>query len=781
MPTITQNPSWTNLSFTPFNKYLPLIKRWIKVAKSTRSSTEMSIRSLFLKIFFITIAERLLKPDYSSLLNREFLRKYTIKSSEFPKHISTFQDIFTMRVKNIPENMLLNFYLVIIHRTFKFAARKLNITVKSELKTPKNVLFSKSYEIKMLVQMIHSDFSKLTYPFVQYGGVAAIFTEFLSNYFNDVRHIPNKKHSEKKRTGSIFTPLWIVKLILRRLESKDFGDSADIADISVGYGSFLESFLTDPISKSQSNNLFGFDSDPLKIDILKFNHAIARQARFPCIELSNLKYQDSLLHAPTQQFEIIVGNPPWGAKLNKAQISQIPDLTQFTVKQYDSFGLFLIRSILSLKENGIVYLVLPETILLNPNYEQIRKYLLRQTQLLEIFHLGENIFENVNMPAIILGLQKSPPQTGHKIKIYHDINEKTIIDTIVPSIKRDQQEFAQNEKFVFDVFTKNEDRVIIEKMDNIPSCRLQELVDNSRGVEIGKKGEVIQCYHCKVWMPKPVWTLDNQTGTKFANCSVCKHKIYLRRLKNRDRIILDQKPGNEIKNPYSKFYIGENIHKYKLIGSKFIILERRGIKYKAAKIYTQNKILIRKTSRELLATIDYDNSYTIQVVYQLSLKEHFKSYPYLLEFILGVISSQIMQFYYAKKYQYANRKSFPHHIQKNILSLPIPKIEFSLENGTYSKFYKQIIFSTMMLMFLAYYEEFHTIHLSLNVKLTAFIKKNPNILEIIDLPKETKEFFFQSLDTVKNFPSKVDNLKETIDYFQKILDNTVERLYLALD
>ncbi len=87
----------------------------------------------------------------------------------------------------------------------------------------------------------------------------------------------------------------------------------------------------------------------------------------------------------------------------------------------------------------------------------------------------------------------------------------------------------------------------------------------------------------------------------------------------------------------------------------------------------------------------------------------------------------------------------------------------------------------IMLMFLSHYEEFQTTHMSINTKLTSFLKGNPEILENIELPKEYKEMFFQNLDLVKDYPSKLENIKEIIESFQKILDKSVERLFLALE
>ena len=87
----------------------------------------------------------------------------------------------------------------------------------------------------------------------------------------------------------------------------------------------------------------------------------------------------------------------------------------------------------------------------------------------------------------------------------------------------------------------------------------------------------------------------------------------------------------------------------------------------------------------------------------------------------------------------------------------------------------------MMLMFLTQFNESQSIHKPLALRLAKFIKDNLNILKIIELPNEEKETLFRNIDQIKNFASKLENVEESITLFQKILDNAVERLFLALE
>ncbi|MBN2157360.1 MAG: N-6 DNA methylase [Candidatus Lokiarchaeota archaeon] len=790
MPNPSFTPSWTTLSYSLFDKYVPLIKRWAKNSKSTQSTTQSDITDIFVKIFYITTTELLMQHDYSAFFHQDFLKKYNLDDSHLNHPITTFPQLFDISSSQANDHELISFYGMLIHRLFKSLAKNFTISLNSSLNSPKNPSFMKSYELKMLVQMCYSDFYHYQKSFFEFGGIPALFSEFIALLFDKLSTFKTRRiiASQKKQTGSIFTPIWIIELILKRLQSKidQLQSPLKLADLSVGYGGFFEAFIG--LSKSENSNLilYGYDTDPFKIDIIRLNFLIRKQEKHWNHIQYDLNLCDALLQVPSERYDILVGNPPWGARVNKAKILKIEELTEFTVKQFDSFGLFLIRNILALRESGYLYLVLPETILLNPNYENLRKFILDHTTILEIIHLGEGVFKGVNMPAIILGLKNRKAESPHQLKIYQNITENSELNIItaqnnkIPNniphyLLRFQSDFLSNPDYSFDIFTTTQDRQIIEKIEKMDCYRLRDMVDNSRGVEIGKKGEVIQCYHCKVWMPTPQWSLDPYSGQRFTVCQICKHKINLNELIHRDRIILSSKPENSV--PCSKIILGEDIQRYVITGNNYIILNRRGIKYKSAKLYNKKKILVRKTSKELLGVIDYDNSYTIQVVYQFSLKEEFDSSPYLLEFILGALSSRIIQFYYAKKYQYLKRKNFPHHIQKNILNIPIPKI---VTSSTSSIHYLEVVMCTIFLMWISYYLEHHDFNKSIQSVLYNFLDENLQMLQNGPLLTQFTKNFNNSPLQLMNNPSKLLDPKGMSTFFQEMLDDTVERVFLAL-
>ena len=87
MPGLTHTPSWITLTYSSFDKYQHVIKRWITQSKSKIRHIEASIRNLFIKIFYIAASEGVLKPAYTTFLKPEFLKKYKLHRSQFPHEI----------------------------------------------------------------------------------------------------------------------------------------------------------------------------------------------------------------------------------------------------------------------------------------------------------------------------------------------------------------------------------------------------------------------------------------------------------------------------------------------------------------------------------------------------------------------------------------------------------------------------------------------------------------------------------------------------------------------
>jgi len=641
-------------------------------------------------------------------------------------------------------------------------------------------------------------------------------SSFLPNSY-EILHLPSKtstsyrKNKVKNQKGTFFTPLWLVREIISsaksywlkfhplsdiKLEGKN-GDELEgdgeihikIADIACGAGNFIQ-IIPELLPHAK---ILAFDSDPFVVETARINFAIfsidhTEKSKIPEFWRNIFKKRDSLKHYfPESPFDIVIGNPPWGTDLKpyqkllqtkfKVLLQSSHDTKTYTGglspkspynrpykirDQIDIYALFIIKSLQLVQIEGIVALIIPSSILFNPVYAPLRYYLIKNTTILQISYLGEKIFPNVKIPSCILFLQKLSPSKTHLIKIAllneeYYINRKKLEMFNMDLWKNHnilQKSFLDHPFYNFIIFTRRSNVEIIEKIESTEHYVFGDFVNNSRGVELGKNGEIYQCPACKKWNPIPHFKKDPQkSSVLWTKCPHCKKNIEKSQISNFDRIILsiDSFEKRQDKD-WAPILIGEDVQRFSLKNRFNILLNYNGIKYKSPEKYNSPKILIRKTGNGIISAIDYNKNYTVQVVYQFSLKydishdtglmSHIKSNikpevpistedsqksyglsafikdpneiseiydsttkskkfitldynskilsQYSLEFLFGIISSKLIEYYYLHSFTNPNKKTFPHLIQANVLALPIPKIDFSNKKSLSFHLYREI-------------------------------------------------------------------------------------------
>ena len=307
----------------------------------------------------------------------------------------------------------------------------------------------------------------------------------------------------------------------------------------------------------------------------------------------------------------------------------------------------------------------------------------------------------------MLFLQNKIPSPSHQINI-RVLSQFGDERPLWEEHKIEQSIFSVSPYTNFTIFLKRTEFTIFNRIDSAPHFYFGDFVQNSRGVEIGKKGLVYQCPHCKKWSPWPRWKPEESMPVKilrnlavpsrWTTCARCAELILENQLGGAQSIIA---PSNQFsKNaaePWMPLLAGDDIHPCSLVTTKYINLDHPGIKYKKASLYAQPKILLRKTGKGIRGAIDYEHRYTVQVVYIFYLKTlpSSKSIPesdqYSLEFLFGVITSPIIEKYYYARFSNPKQKAFPHLIQANILALPIPEVNFSDLHSDSMKNYQTVI------------------------------------------------------------------------------------------
>jgi len=110
-------------------------------------------------------------------------------------------------------------------------------------------------------------------------------------------------------------------------------------------------------------------------------------------------------------FDIVIGNPPWGAEIEKKELIHIKEKNKEIIKRMiDSFMFFINESLRITKNKGIICKIIPEVILNQQDNSLLRKKILESTTIQSIANLGDNIFEGVTRASCIVQVVKENKQ-----------------------------------------------------------------------------------------------------------------------------------------------------------------------------------------------------------------------------------------------------------------------------------------------------------------------------------------------------------------------------------
>jgi len=121
-------------------------------------------------------------------------------------------------------------------------------------------------------------------------------------------------------------------------------------------------------------------------------------------------------------FDIVIGNPPYGAKLSENHIKYFK--TNYELKSSETAILFIERGNKLLKGDGVQSYIIPKSFTFTSNYEQTRNFVL--SDLTYLVDCGK-AFENVKLEACIFSLRKkSNAKSYNSVKFTEDLRFELI-------------------------------------------------------------------------------------------------------------------------------------------------------------------------------------------------------------------------------------------------------------------------------------------------------------------------------------------------------------------
>ncbi len=508
------------------------------------------------------------------------------------------------------------------------------------------------------------------------------------------------------------------------------------------------------------NNLYGVDINEESVDIAKLSLWLrtAQKGRKLSTLNENIKCGNSLIDDPEVAgnkafdwniefkeimenggFDVVIGNPPWGAKLNKKNILYLNKLYPNISKTKDTYLYFIIKFNNFLKENGVFSFIIPNTWLLINSAKKFREQLLKKN-ITEIADYGDNVFADATVESMILTIKNNNYQNKN-VQTYRFKNQLQIFDSLTK-----KNNWIKDEYF----------KINIERTDKIDT-----IIDNLYKLAVPFKNvaEII-------WGIKPYQVGH---GKPKQTREMLKNRIYHSNTKH------DEK--------WKPLLVGSNINRYSRTTNNIqYILYGKNLMYPSNEDkILKNKILLRQTSDILRACFD-DKAFYCQNSLFIITSDNIN-----LKYLTILLNSKLLNFVYSI-FNPQTGKVFAEIKPSVVKSLPIKIITNETQKTFIKKADKMLslnkVFQTDKDNFLQTLREEKSI-LKLSRKLQNF-----HNLEFDEFKKELRKKKVKfSLGTENNewreyfntSKEKINKLQTQINQTDKEIDKMVYELYELTD
>ena len=395
------------------------------------------------------------------------------------------------------------------------------------------------------------------------------------------------------------------------------------------------------------NNIFGVDLNEESVEIAKLSLWLrTAQPRRKLNNLSsNIKCGNSLIDSKAAAgdkafkwddeypeifekggFDVVIGNPPYAGRsssINEEEKHYVKNRFKTTEGKFELYQLFIEKCFeLTKTVNGFISLITPQTWFSIIQSTKLRRLVLSNNELKEIIFLGKDVFEDASVDSAIFILKLGTKFTEIKYlqsnNLLNESTESSLID--YSSINSDTFIIPMNSNRITNkIITKIEKEAII----------LEDIGKWSDGVKIVGPAKDYAFQKVK----------ENET--------------------------------------FFPMLFGKDIDKYSITwGGSYCCRNKEviqahnatDIRLRDETMFNRPKILIRKTGREIVATIDTQNYYNEQSLFSYGIdKEGYDLYT-----VLGILNSSIANFL-LKENAFSKKDTFPQIRLHWLKDFPLPK------------------------------------------------------------------------------------------------------------
>ena len=280
-------------------------------------------------------------------------------------------------------------------------------------------------------------------------------------------------------------------------------------------------------------------------------------------------------------FDIVVGNPPYGAKLTSQEKKLYRKLYPETQFKIDTYSLFLLHSLNVLSKGGFCYYIIPNTLLDNYFEEEVRKVLIKNV-VYEINDLSDKVFDTAIVHSMIFAFSKNKiNEYNIRVSTSNYLGE---INVLIP-----KSFFEKQPQCTYSIRTYGSNDLLEKLKEN--SIRLANIIDIRQAIKSGDDKKYITEY--------------------------------------------------PLTDDYKPILRGKDVRKYVKIDPHLYINYGKHLACpRIPDIFEQPKILIREAGSEITATYDDQDYYIMSSLYNAILIDK----NFSLKFILGLLNSKLFQY-----------------------------------------------------------------------------------------------------------------------------------------
>ena len=279
----------------------------------------------------------------------------------------------------------------------------------------------------------------------------------------------NLSESYRNKEGIYYTPNKVVRDLF--WVPNDEIQDAKFCDPCCGSGNFIIRAVE---LGFKPENIYGYDTDPVAVEITKARILNISGYKSENIEVAN--FLDITTSPP--KFDYIYTNPPWGKKIAK-DIRKLIGLRLGAGVSIDTCSLFFFACLKSLKENGSLGLLLPESFFNIAIFEDARNKALRLS-IQRLVDYGK-VFKGLVTNAQAIVLQKKVP------------GEYSIISCEAKGIsyKRSNDSFLCNPKSILNLYCDDEDARTLKHLTSLPYITLKNQASWGLGIVTGNNKKFV--------------------------------------------------------------------------------------------------------------------------------------------------------------------------------------------------------------------------------------------------------------------------------------------------